>query len=61
VIVTQKKEFNEVLESLKANGLNKLIVIGCSSCATKCATGGEDQVKEMVEKLKQNGKTVIAS
>jgi hypothetical protein len=61
VIVTQKKEFNEVLESLKANGLNKLIVIGCQSCATKCMTGGEDQVKEMVEKLKQNGKTVLAS
>jgi Methylene-tetrahydrofolate reductase C terminal len=61
VIVTQKKDFNEVLESLKANGLNKIIVIGCASCATKCATGGEDQVQQMTALLKENGVKVIAS
>ncbi|MHA1145681.1 MAG: methylenetetrahydrofolate reductase C-terminal domain-containing protein [Candidatus Helarchaeota archaeon] len=38
----------------------KLIVIGCGSCSTKCQTGGEEQVKEMVELLKSKGKEVLA-
>ncbi len=61
LIVTQKKEFGEVLDSLNKNGLNRILIIGCSSCATKCATGGEDQVKEMAEKLIENGKEIIAT
>jgi hypothetical protein len=59
--VTQKKDFNEVLESLERNGLKKIVVIGCASCATKCGTGGEDQVQEMTMKLRENGIKVIAA
>ncbi|NHI93894.1 MAG: 5,10-methylenetetrahydrofolate reductase [Candidatus Lokiarchaeota archaeon] len=59
MIVTQKKEVEEIIKSFEP--FNKFLVIGCSSCATKCQTGGEDQVKEMVELLKEKGKTVIAS
>ncbi|MBD3230759.1 MAG: 5,10-methylenetetrahydrofolate reductase [Candidatus Lokiarchaeota archaeon] len=61
MIVTQKKEFKDILENLDKNEMQKVIIIGCSLCATKCHTGGEDQVKEMANKLTENDKEVVAT
>jgi hypothetical protein len=30
----------------------KILIVGCRTCSTLCQTGGEDQVKEIVERLK---------
>ncbi|MBI4300989.1 MAG: methylenetetrahydrofolate reductase C-terminal domain-containing protein [Chloroflexi bacterium] len=57
MIVTEQKAFTEVNESLV--GHQKIFVIGCGSCATAWHTGGEAEVKEMVEKLQGAGKTCI--
>lgn len=59
MIITQQKPFDEIKSDL-AN-YKKLIIIGCSDCASICQTGGSEQVKEMTEKLKAEGKEIIAT
>jgi len=56
MIITIQKPFDKILEMTK--GFNKLFLIGCEICATECQTGGETEVKAMIEKLKEAGKTV---
>lgn len=59
MIITEKKEYKKILSSLK--GHDSVYVIGCGRCATSCSTGGEEQVKDMVARLKEDGKKVIGS
>ncbi len=59
MIITEKKDYKKILESLK--GASIIYVIGCGRCATSCSTGGEDQVKEIVAKLKKDGKKIAGS
>ncbi|MFH1486856.1 MAG: methylenetetrahydrofolate reductase C-terminal domain-containing protein [Chloroflexota bacterium] len=54
MIITEQKPFEEIVKSLE--GYNNVFVIGCGSCATAWHTGGEPEVKEMVEKLQGAGK-----
>lgn len=54
MIVTEKKTKHEILEAM--NDYHKIFVIGCGSCATASRTGGEDECKEWIEELKNNGK-----
>jgi len=57
MIITEQKNFEEILRALE--GENKIFIVGCKQCATLCQTGGEEQVKQMKEKLEKEGKTVI--
>ena len=53
MIITKKKS-DEEIDAMIAP-FSKLFVVGCGTCATKCMSGGEEQVKElmnMVDKLK---------
>jgi len=56
MIITEKKDYKKILSSLK--GHDSVYVIGCGRCATSCSTGGEEQVKEIVAKLKEDGKKI---
>jgi len=56
MIISEQKPFEEMLEYLE--GDKKVFIVGCGDCATVCQTGGEEQVKEMKEKLEAEGKTV---
>jgi len=56
MIITEQKPFEEILKNLE--GENNIFIIGCKLCATVCQTGGEQQVKEMKEKLEKEGKIV---
>ncbi|MBU1887927.1 MAG: methylenetetrahydrofolate reductase C-terminal domain-containing protein [Candidatus Omnitrophica bacterium] len=56
MIVTQKKEFSEILKCLGPKG--KVFIVGCGDCATTCRTGGEAEVKEIKKLLEEEGKTV---
>ncbi|MFA4858961.1 MAG: methylenetetrahydrofolate reductase C-terminal domain-containing protein [Candidatus Margulisiibacteriota bacterium] len=58
MIITEPKPFEKILESLQ--NAEKVIVLGCSRCATGCGTGGEKEVAAMAEKLKKAGKEVLA-
>lgn len=59
MIISQKKPFEEVLDYLK--DAKKVVITGCSECATVCQTGGEDQVAEMKAALEAEGKEVLAT
>ncbi len=57
MIGTVKKPLPEVLEALE--GRERLAVIGCNGCAKVSRTGGEDQVVEFAETLREQGKEVL--
>lgn len=57
MIVTKQKELQKILETL--HDKKTLFLVGCAACATKCATGGQEQVDAFAELLKQRGKEVI--
>lgn len=50
MIVTEPKPLEEVRCSLE--GFARIAVFGCGSCATLAGTGGEKEVREMVELIK---------
>ncbi len=50
MIITEQKPLEEIQRMLKP--FEKIFIIGCGTCGTVCQTAGEDQVKEMAEKLK---------
>ena len=56
MIVTKKKDFQELMKNLK--NYRSFFLIGCSECASLCGTGGEEQINEMTEALKAEGKEV---
>ena len=59
MVISQKKPFEEVLDYLK--DAQKVVITGCSECATVCHTGGEDEVAEMKAALEAEGKEVLAT
>ncbi|MCI8524556.1 MAG: 5,10-methylenetetrahydrofolate reductase [Oscillospiraceae bacterium] len=59
MIVTQKKPIEELMAML--GDAKKIAIIGCASCATACATGGEKEVAELKKYLESQGRTVVAT
>lgn len=59
MIITQKKPIEELMAML--GDAKKIAIIGCGSCATACATGGEKEVKELKAYLESQGKEVVAT
>jgi len=57
MIISEKKPFEEILEYLKDS--KKVLITGCSLCASTCKVGGEEQVLEMKAKLEESGKEVL--
>lgn len=57
MIISSAKPFNEVLNLL--NNTDNIFVIGCSTCAAKLKLGGETELIEMCNKLKDAGKNVV--
>lgn len=56
MIISRRKEFKEILRSVKEQDI---FIIGCGKCATKQHLGGEPEVLEMKKKLIGSGKNVI--
>lgn len=59
MIITKKKEFGKVLDSLK--GKKSVYIFGCDSCAEQCKTGGQQEISEMKALLEENGIKVLGS
>lgn len=59
MIITQKKPIEEVMAML--GDAKKIALIGCGSCATACATGGEKEIQELTTYLEAHGKEVVAT
>ena len=60
MIVTKKKSPIEELMAMLGDA-KKIAIIGCGSCATACATGGEKEVAELKKYLESQGRTVVAT
>jgi len=58
MIISERKPVEELLDFLK--GKEKVVISGCSLCATACKVGGEEEILKLKEVLEQNGKEVIA-
>ena len=54
--ITRQKTFEEIKEQL--DGLDRVFIIGCGTCATMTKTGGIDQVQEMKGQLQEIDKLV---
>jgi ferredoxin len=59
MIVTKKREFNELMENIK--NYRSIFLLGCSECAALCGTGGEPEVKAMEEALESEGKEITGT
>lgn len=57
--ISELKAMEDILACLE--GQDRIFLVGCSDCATVVQVGGEEQVKEMAEKLKEHGKTVTGT
>jgi ferredoxin len=56
MIITKKKDPNNILETVKK--YNSFFLIGCSECASLCGTGNDEALDEMASFLENNGKRV---
>jgi hypothetical protein len=54
MIITEQKEFEEILRSLE--GHERVFLLGCGICATTWSTGGKKEVREMAAQLTEVGK-----
>lgn len=59
MIITKKKDIDRILDALK--GKKSVYLFGCDSCAEQCATGGQKELDEMAQILKNNGIEVLGS
>lgn len=53
---TIQKPIEEIKKSIKPG--ERVFVVGCGNCATKCHSGGEQESKEMAERLRSRGVNV---
>lgn len=59
MIVTEQKNFEEILDSLRDE--KAIFLVGCRLCPAMYKTGGPAQVEEMRRKLEARGKNVTGS
>jgi len=53
MIITKKKDIEEIVESL--GDREDVYLVGCGSCAEQCKTGGKAEIKEMARTLADRG------
>ncbi len=59
MIITEKKPPEELLAMLE--GVERVALVGCGSCAAACKTGGAPELEEMKAFLEANGKKVVGT
>jgi hypothetical protein len=56
MIITKKRDMDAILDNIR--NYRHVFLLGCSECATLCATGGAEQLEEMKTLLTAQGKEV---
>lgn len=56
MIITVQKNFSDLLSQIGQD--DKIFIIGCAGCATKCKTGDETAILKLSDKFKQNNRQV---
>ena len=59
MIITKKKDIQEILASLE--GKKSVYLFGCNSCAEQCSTGGDKELMEMTRVLEEAGVKVLGT
>ncbi|MFX0187376.1 MAG: methylenetetrahydrofolate reductase C-terminal domain-containing protein [Candidatus Hodarchaeota archaeon] len=59
VVITTKKPVEDVINVLNENGINKLVIVSCGSCAALCQTGGTEGLKEWTQILENESFEII--
>ena len=59
LIITVQKPLDEIMKMLE--GYDKIVIVGCNTCSALCQTGGEEEIKEIVEKLKDEKQILVVS
>ena len=59
MIITAKKQITEILQQITEN--DRVFVVGCGGCATKCDTGSQKAVDEMSAELAKNNINVVGN
>lgn len=57
MIITESKPFQEIVANLKPG--EKIFILGCGECSTTCRTGGEKEILEIKQRLKEAGFEVV--
>lgn len=53
MIITEKRSIDDICKSLNIE--KEIFVIGCAACATKCQTGGDKELLQIIQELKNRG------
>ncbi len=61
MIITKKKDLQDIVKSLETTGAKSVHLFGCDSCAEQCKTGGPDELREMTENLTEKGYEVTGT
>ena len=56
MIITKSKNREEILKLL--DGINRIFIVGCGTCAEQCRTGGQEDVLKMRDWLSRQGKII---
>jgi len=56
MIITVQKNFSDLMSQIGRD--DKVFIIGCAGCATKCKTGDETAILKLSDKFKQNNRQV---
>lgn len=59
VVITKARKYAEIKAQLSAS--DKIWVMSCNSCVRFIGTGGEEKMREMVQKLKKDGYRVLGT
>lgn len=59
MIITQPKPIEEIVGNV--NKYDNVFIIGCGDCCAVCRTGGTEEVKALIEQLKEQGKEISKS
>jgi len=59
MIITTKKPIKELVDKLK--NVASIYLVGCNACATKCQTGGQEQINLATKELQSYGLSVCGS
>ena len=59
MIITKQKSLENILNYVAEE--SSIFIFGCGDCAALCRTGGEEQVKEMSDRLEKAGKKITGT
>ena len=59
MLVSERKPWDEIVSSLARD--SNIFLIACGGCSEACQTGGERGLKELKQKLEEEGKTITGS